>query len=41
MTLALVPDSLVAIFGGGLPHQTRRLATGTPSIMATLCYAGK
>jgi hypothetical protein len=41
MTLAIVPDSLVALFGGGLPHQTRRVATGAPSIMATLCYAGK
>lgn len=41
MTLAIVTDSLVALFGGGLPHQTRRVTTGEPSIMATLCYAGK
>ena len=41
MTLPIVPDSLVALFGGGLPHQTRRVTAGAPSIMATLCYAGK
>jgi len=41
VTLEVVPDSLVALFGGGLPHQTRRVSAGAPSIMATLCYAGK
>lgn len=41
VTLPIVPDSLVALFGGGLPHQTRRVSGGAPSITATLCYAGK
>ena len=41
VSLPIVPDSLVALFGGGLPHQTRRVKTTAPSIMATLCYAGK
>jgi len=41
VALTVAPGSLVALFGGGLPHQTRRIPTGAGSIMATLCYAGQ
>ena len=38
--LPIVPGSLVALFGGGLPHQTRPVATDRPAVVATLCFAG-
>ena len=40
-TVPVVPDFLAALFGGGLPHQTRRVTASDTSIMATLCYAAK
>lgn len=38
--LPIVPGSLVALFGGGLPHQTRPVATEGVAVVATLCFAG-
>jgi hypothetical protein len=40
LALPIVPGSVVALFGGGLPHQTRAIPQGRASIVATLCYAG-
>jgi hypothetical protein len=40
LALPIVPGSAIALFGGGLPHQTRPIAPGRASIVATLCYAG-
>lgn len=40
LALAIVPGSAIALFGGGLPHQTRPIPQGRASIVATLCYAG-
>jgi hypothetical protein len=36
----VVQGSVVALFGGGLPHQTRPIPVGGASIVGTLCYAG-
>lgn len=36
----VLQESIVALFGGGLPHQTRPVPAGGASIVATLCYAG-
>jgi hypothetical protein len=40
LALPIVPGSAVALFGGGLPHQTRPILQGRASVVATLCYAG-
>jgi hypothetical protein len=40
LALPIVPGSAVALFGGGLPHQTRPIPQGRASVVATLCYAG-
>jgi hypothetical protein len=40
LALPIVPGSTIALFGGGLPHQTRPIPEGRASIVATLCYAG-
>lgn len=33
-------SSFVALFGGGLPHQTRPVSHGEEGVVATLCYVG-
>jgi len=38
--LPIATGGLVALFGGGLPHQTRPVRPGGASVVATLCYAG-
>jgi hypothetical protein len=40
ISLPLDDTSLVAMFGGGLPHQTRPVAAGSEAVVATLCHVG-
>ena len=40
ISIPLDDTSLVALLGGGLPHQTRPVAAGSEAVVATLCYVG-
>ena len=41
ISVALDDAALVGLIGGGLPHQTRPVAAGAESVVATLCYVGR
>ena len=38
--IPLDASTVVALFGGGLPHQTRPVRAGMRSVVATFCYVG-
>lgn len=37
--VALDDGSVIGLFGGGLPHQTRPVASASEGVVVTLCYA--
>lgn len=37
--IALDDTAVVGLFGGGLPHQTRPVPSGSEGVVVTLCYA--